>query len=236
MISLYKFITEAVSENTIQKFKQAYKRRYDSVNHTMNPKHRTLVIINCTDVKSEECKDHPQSAIDAYVGQGTDWVRDAHKNDNIDIMICSGGYGLISADTKIDYYEGTFHKIPDSTREEMSDFLKYNEDLVKLIKKGNYSRIVFAISKLWSNLLDYKEISEVAGDNCELIDLTGEDTPSEYIKIPLFSVTTLRRLQAGLFNARYRFIQLLSHKIKKDGDNIDIKRFAKNCSGDDLDE
>lgn len=236
MISLYKFITEAISEKTIQKFKQMYKRRYDSVNHTANPRHRTLVIINCTQTKSDECKEHSQKAIDVYIGEGTNWVRDAYKNDNIDIMICSGGYGLISADTEIDYYDDIFHEMPDSTRGEMSDFLKYNEDLVKLIKKGNYNRIVFAISSVWSNLLDYKEISKVAGDKCELIDLTNEDTPDEYIKIPLFSITTLRRLQAGMFNVRYRFIQLLSHEMKKNGDNIDIKKFAKNCSGDDLDE
>lgn len=236
MISLYKFITEAVSEKTIQKFKQTYKRNYDSVNHTINPKHRTLVIINCSQTKSDECKEHSQKAIDAYTGQGTDWIRDAYKNDNIDIMICSGGYGLISADTKIDYYDDVFHEFPDSTRKEMSDFLKYNEDLVKLIKKGNYNRIVFAISSVWSNLLDYKEISEAAGDKCELIDLTNEDTPAEYTKIPLFSISTLRRLQAGRFNCRYKFIQLLSHEMKNNGDNIDIKKFAKKCSGDDLKE
>ena len=83
MISLYKFITEAVSEKTIQKFKQTYKRKYDSVNHTIKPKHRTLVIINCSQTKSDECKEHSQKAIDAYTGQGTDWIRDAYKNDNI---------------------------------------------------------------------------------------------------------------------------------------------------------
>ena len=182
MKSLFDFITEQsqTDQNKRQanlrwRFKDKYDSLYSKISHTITPKHSTLVVSMCGASKDPNSKKDKVYARDMYLGPANTILKETLPNLPVDWVIFSGGYGLMSQTAKINYYTDVIMDLTKENLHEMMDYLKYQSDLLKIIKKGNYKRIIFVISDRWMYTLDLKELGEAAGKGCEFITFLTPD-------------------------------------------------------------
>lgn len=169
MISLFQYIYESVQEDLIKKFKSKFSSFYQKVSHTITPKHDILIISQCGDTKDTSAKSEKVPAHDLYLGPANKILNEELPQLDVDWVIMSGAYGLISNDEYINYYDDVHIEITPTTYKEMQDFTKYSEDLCKIVKKGNYKKIIFTVGIRFIYSIDFNELKQAAGDECEII-------------------------------------------------------------------
>lgn len=235
MKSLYTYICEELSnDKLIQKFKNKYSRLYNSIPHNLNPKNDILVISMCGATKNEKGKKEAIPAKEMFMGPANQTLLKGLDGLDVDWIILSGGYGMMNCNTKINFYDDVIMDIPKTDLKEMDSFLRYNEDLIKVIKKGNYKEIIFTLSDRWMNIIDLERIAEAAGENCKLITFLADNrkddsnykVPSSVININIL-LSYLKRFGAGIICIKEKITsEYLKHK--KDYPDADIKTFIKN--------
>ena len=103
-------------------------------------------------VKSEQLKDYSSSAGLLYTGlqhlhvlSGVKILREVFGQENVDLMILSAGYGLISEDKTIFPYEVTFNNLKLGELDKWSKTLNIREDFEKAI--ANYDLVFILLGE-----------------------------------------------------------------------------------------
>lgn len=234
MKKLFDYITETEQSNLKYRFKQKYSDLYNSISHNITPKHETLVISMCGATKNTKGKKEKIYAREMFMGPANQTLLKVLPDLKTDWIILSGGYGLMNQTTKINYYSDVIMNLNDSVLKELKDFCKYQEDLIKVLKKGNYKRIIFTISDTWMIMLDLKEISEVVGDKCEMIGFLSDkrmndkefEIPSNFKNINI-KQSNLKQFGAGMIYIKEK-ITVEYLKYIEDHDDISIEKFIEN--------
>lgn len=175
MKTLFNFILETDQAHLKYRFKQKYSDLYSQVHHTITPKHDILIVSICSKTKDTSAKKRKMPARDVYLGRANQILSEALPDLPVDWVILSGGYGLISSNTEINYYQDAIAELSKEKLREMSDFLGYQSDLKKILEKGHYKKIIFTISDRWVYTLDFSELQKVAGEDCEFITFMSRD-------------------------------------------------------------
>lgn len=156
-------------DELIHEFKRKYDSLYPRIKHNFEPQHDTLVVSMCGAKKNPISMKQKIYARDMYLGPGNTLLRKNIPTLPVDWVILSGGYGSMWQTSYIRYYDDVIMDISKAKLRDMGDYLRYHRDLKRLIKRGNYRRIIFTISDRWINTINLKELGELAGDKCELI-------------------------------------------------------------------
>ena len=168
MKSLFNYIFEDTSSGLKYRFREKYEKLYSKINHFFTPKHSILVVSMCGGQKRKDSKDEKVEARTMYTGVPNQTLLKDLPDLPVDWIIFSGGYGLMNSTTKINYYTDVVMNLSAGSLEEMSDFLRYNDDLKKIVKAGHYKKIIFTLSDRWMRTLNLKEIGDAAGSGCEM--------------------------------------------------------------------
>lgn len=234
MRTLFDFILEEDQSHLKHRFKKKYSDLYNSINHNITPKHETLVISMCGATKNAKSKKEKIYAREMYMGQANQILLKTLPNVNTDWIILSGGYGLMNQTSKINFYTDVVMDLNDSTLKDLRDFCKYQEDLIKILKKGNYKRIIFTISDTWMIMLNLKEIAEIVGDKCELIGfLTSKRMNDKEFEIPStfkninINQSNLKQFGAGMICIKEK-ITTEYLKYLQDHKDISMEKFIEN--------
>lgn len=129
----------------------------------------------CTKTKDTDAKKEKMPAKDMYLGRANQILSDTITDLPVDWVILSGGYGLISANTKINYYQDAIIELSKEELHDMSDYLRYQRDLEKILEKSHYKMILFTISDRWLYTLNFEELQKAAGENCKFITFMSPD-------------------------------------------------------------
>lgn len=138
----------------IEGFKNYFSDLYNKVDHFHKKTSNILVISQCGVSKSDKCN---IPARDMYLGQANQYLLKNLKN--VDWIIISGGYGVISSNTLISPYDDDMMKITRKNMKSLKDFLRFTEDIGEIAKQG-YDEIVFCISDRWLCNIDLDYIRE----------------------------------------------------------------------------
>lgn len=175
MKSLFESILEADQSHLKYRFKQKYDELYAKINHTITPKHSILVVSMCGEKKEPSSKKEKVLAREMYLGPANQTLLKSLPELPVDWVIFSGGYGLMSQTAKINYYTDVIMDLTKEKLREMSDYLRYQRDLKKILEKGHYKKVIFTISDRWMYTLDLAELQEAAGKGCEFITFLSQD-------------------------------------------------------------
>lgn len=139
----------------IKGFKDYFSSLYSKVNHFHKKTSNILVISQCGVSKSDKCN---IPAKDMYLGQANQYLLNNLKKD-VDWIIISGGYGVISSDTLISPYDDDMMKITRKNMKSLKSFLRFTEDIGEIVKQG-YDEIIFCVSDRWLCNIDLDYIRE----------------------------------------------------------------------------
>lgn len=233
MKSLFDFILEEDQAHLKYRFKKKYEELYNSISHNVTPKHKTLVISMCGATKNIKGKKEKIPAREMFMGPANQTLLKVLPDLDVDWIILSGGYGLMNQTTKINYYTDVIMDLSDTELKNLRDFCKYQEDLIKVLKKGNYNRIIFTISDTWMIMLNMKEISEVVGDKCELIGFLSDkrmndkdfEIPDNFKNIKI-NQSNLKQFGAGMIYIKEK---ITSEYLKylQDHEDISMEKFIE---------
>lgn len=185
MVDLSTYIQENNQAQLIGIFKKKYNSLYNKIKHDWTSQHDILLVSMCGKSKDEDSKDKKVYARNMYTGPANQLLVNNLNYDKIDWIILSGGYGCMSQRSQINYYTDVIMDLTTDSLKGLSDFLKYQEDLVRFIKKGNYKHIIFTLSDTWMCTLDLEEICQATSDDCEIICfLTKNRQNDKDFKIP----------------------------------------------------
>lgn len=227
MKSLCSYICES---GKLEKFKQQYSVRYSRVNHDITPSHKILVITQCTKTKNEKGENEAIPAHELYLGEGgTRFLKDVLPKQPVDWIIISGGYGVVSHDTKIRYYMDNIHSLSDGDLADMSDFLKWQKDIMSIMKKGQYNTVVLCCSHFYINALDLDEFADEFPDTEFVVFEDDIDAPEKFTRIDL-TLKAREKFHAGMVFIKEKITcdwleYIKNHKY------ININQFVKKIIG-----
>ena len=78
---------------------------------------------------------------------------------DVDWIIVSGGYGVISSNTLISPYDDDMMKITRKNMKSLKSFLRFTEDTGEIVKQG-YDEIIFCVSDRWLCNIDLDYVRE----------------------------------------------------------------------------
>lgn len=139
----------------IKGFKDYFSNLYSKVDHFHEKTSNILVISQCGFTKSDKCN---IPARDMYLGKGNQYLLKNLRKD-VDWIIVSGGYGVISSNTLISPYDDDMMKITRKNMKGLKSFLRFTEDIGEIAKQG-YDEIIFCVSDRWLCNIDLDYIRE----------------------------------------------------------------------------
>lgn len=226
MQSLFAYITEEKQSALVTEFKRKYYTLYNEISHTFTPKHDTLVISMCGETKYTGKDEIP--AREMYKGRGHQTLLKTLPDLPVDWIILSGGYGCMNQISKIHTYTDVIMDLTDTQLDEIKDYTKYTEDLVRNIQKGHYKEIYITLSHTWIRLIDWNKIIEASGDGCKIyafpIDKDKDRMPDPIIKLSPFSHSTLKRFHENRLYLKEKIISDFL-KYKQDHKSAELRKF-----------
>ena len=166
----------------IDKFTDYFNLLYPQTTHKIEKKNNILVISQCCLTKVLNSRDI--IAHEMYKGLGHTTIKKYILEINVDWAILSGGYGVINArESKLSYYNDVMHDLSQKSLKKIKNTIKYNDDLIEIIKH-DYDEVIFCISDHMLSLLDLDLLRSHAGKNCKFrIFILNKKLNSDF-KIP----------------------------------------------------
>lgn len=236
MKNLTTYIKESEQSQLKYSFKKKYNELYNKITHNFTPKNDILLISMCGHTKDKNAKNKKIPAKNLFIGPANTILADTIPNLNVDWIILSGGYGLMHSDTMINFYDDVIMNLSDTTLKELKDFCKYESDLINILKKANYKKIILTLSDTWMIMLDFENINKYLNKNCEIIGfltdkrLNDKDfkIPENFININIKEIY-LKKFGAGMISIKEKIVsEYLKYLDEHDYKNISIETFIKN--------